>query len=32
MTDLLYLAITLIAFVASWGMIVVLERLIEEKQ
>jgi hypothetical protein len=32
MADLLYIGLTLIFLVASWGFIVVCERLIEDKK
>jgi hypothetical protein len=31
MNDLLYLGLTVLAFAASWGLIVVCERLMEDK-
>jgi hypothetical protein len=31
MTDLLYIALTLVLLVMSWGFIVVCERLMEDK-
>jgi hypothetical protein len=31
MTDLLYIALTLVLLVMSWGFIVVCERLVEDK-
>ena len=32
MTDLLYIVLTLVFLVASWGFIVACERLMEEKK
>ncbi len=31
LTDLLYIALTIVFLAASWGLIVVCERLMEEK-